>query len=228
MAYTENQQENLNQQKESREVWIKRCFSTVIDKEGKKKRHCRAENCEVEYSYATSQTHLKKHWNNHEQNNKTMPATYSFHVDKVLDLVIKYVLLDNQEYTTVESHSFRELLRAINPNQRMMTRHTLSDILNSKTNDKMSLIKQKLASTVSVALTADLWTPRKSCRSFGAITCHYVDEKMKLQSLILEFKKINYPHDAVTLRNFVLETIETFDLRKKVIAITSDNASSNI
>lgn len=64
--------------------------------------------------------------------------------------------------------------------------------------------------------------------SFGAIKCHFIDQEMNLQSLILNFRKIAYLHDASALSIFLLETIDTFELRSRVVAITSDNLSSNI
>lgn len=207
-------------------VWVHQHFEIILEGR-KKKRRCLAENCDAVYSTSTSHLHLKKHWVSHGENLEQKMTKFTFHNDLRVDAFIKFVICENQEYSMVDSSRFRTFLRTICPSIKVINRHTVSDIINMKVKDLESEVKTKLSKSKSIALTMDLWSARKY-RSFGAITAHYIDDEMAPKSLILEFESISYPHNATTLQNFLSATIKRFEIEMKVLAITTDNASSNL
>lgn len=63
--------------------------------------------------------------------------------------------------------------------------------------------------------------------AFIAVTAHTVTEK-GLQSVILDFDRAPPPHDGKTIGGMISDVITVFQLRPKILSITTDNASANV
>lgn len=60
-----------------------------------------------------------------------------------------------------------------------------------------------------------------------AINCHWVDKRFQLQEALLGFKRVQGSHTGQNLASIVFETLEDFNVTKKLFCITTDNASNN-
>jgi hypothetical protein len=61
-----------------------------------------------------------------------------------------------------------------------------------------------------------------------SITAHFIDENFKIQNVLIDFSLIPYPHGGQQIMEKLREIITEFKIEKKLIALTSDNASNNI
>ncbi len=77
--------------------------------------------------------------------------------------------------STVESESFRELLREIDPRVEIYCVKTLKKVLVDEFNKFKGEIEVKFGKSESVCLTADIWGNKK--RSFLGVTGHWVEIK---------------------------------------------------
>lgn len=79
----------------------------------------------------------------------------------------------------------------------------------------------------SIALTFDMWSSRDG-HGFGGLQGHFIDEAGTLSTETLEFRRLIYPHDGAAMSKFLGDAIKKFDIANKIIAITTDSASSNV
>jgi len=61
-----------------------------------------------------------------------------------------------------------------------------------------------------------------------SITAHFIDGNFKIQNVLIDFSLIPYPHGGQQIMEKLREIITEFKIEKKLIALTSDNASNNI
>lgn len=75
-----------------------------------------------------------------------------------------------------------------------------------------------------ISLTTDAWSSRKMKR-YVVITAHWIDKDWSMRSIALDFKRFMTPHTGEATCEILLETIDSWELRKRLRSITSDNAS---
>ncbi|XP_031482708.1 zinc finger BED domain-containing protein RICESLEEPER 2-like [Nymphaea colorata] len=77
-----------------------------------------------------------------------------------------------------------------------------------------------------IALTTDMWT---SNQQFGymALTAHFIDKEWNMQQRIINFTEVEPPHTGLVLANVIAKHLEEWKIKKIIISITVDNASSN-
>jgi hypothetical protein len=78
-----------------------------------------------------------------------------------------------------------------------------------------------------IAITTDIWTSIAN-RPYLAITAHFIDVKRNLKQVLIEFCYIPHPHGGEQVKNALIKTLNKYNILKKVITITSDNAMNNI
>ncbi|ODN93541.1 hypothetical protein L198_05406 [Cryptococcus wingfieldii CBS 7118] len=76
------------------------------------------------------------------------------------------------------------------------------------------------------SITWDLWTSA-DCTSFVAVTVHWVTNKFKITSDLLEFKELESAHTGSNLAELLYQLVKEYDIAKSLMVVTSDNASVN-
>ncbi|KAG6953550.1 hypothetical protein JG687_00012325 [Phytophthora cactorum] len=73
-----------------------------------------------------------------------------------------------------------------------------------------------------------MWTSAAN-RGYTVVTLHRIDPGWHLRSVILGFKRVEYPHSGPRLADHLLEVVTSMDsaLLRSMWAITTDNASNN-
>lgn len=208
--------------------WVNEHYiKTLI--EGKIMRVCRAVNCNKQYSATSSTKVFKLHWcREHAALPGLKKTRFLFHDQLQINRLVKAVIILHWDYSDVERPCFRALWQSLNPNKRLICRRTLSDIILRSRIKLADMITSALVNAEGVSLTFDIWSVRKGARGFGCITAHYINSYGILVNVILNFKRMKYPHDAQTICDFISKTITANKLQGKVVAITTDNASNNI
>jgi len=197
--------------------------------------HCNVGGCQLSATNSTStlERHLKaKHkdayarlydeqvenidpWMNEEQKQK--------HI-----FLLNWIIIDQQPFTLVENQSFQKFISIIQPRYKLPSRHTLKEMVLSKFKAAREKIRNYLKlSTSKISFTIDMWT---SISSLGilAITIHFINENWQFEHFVLDVLYIPAPHNALTIKNAVLEIADKFEVANRLIGITSDNESKMV
>lgn len=59
------------------------------------------------------------------------------------------------------------------------------------------------------------------------VTAHFISNS-DLQSIILDFDLIPYPHKSENLLDIIQDIFDLYSLKKKIISITTDNEKANV
>lgn len=189
---------------------------------------CRYYNCPKRYCHSNSHQVLKNHWAKQHNLILNKSTTFTFDNNALKSQIVKFIIMGQHEYRLVEEKEFNIMMKLANPSYSHVSRKFISEIINIKYHEVKSRIKDSLANVSYVSLTFDLWSKEKSAPSYGCITCHHLTDKFQPKNFVLNFERIPYPHNDDTLCDFLLESIRYFGIEDKTVAITTDNAGSNI
>jgi hypothetical protein len=71
----------------------------------------------------------------------------------------------------------------------------------------------------------DGWTSRfQDC--FVCITAHWISQTWEYKEIVLGFEHILGSHTGEALKDIFVEVMERYGLQRKILAITTDNASN--
>lgn len=206
--------------------WVRKYFRVIVSDDGTKRRACGAVGCSKTYQISASHKVLRGHIMK-EHKNKEFMTTFTFSNDPVIDAIYKFVILERLPYSIVESQGFRYLLHKCAPIKSFPTRQEISNGINAKRGDIQQMIKEQLKSVQSIGLTFDIWSTRGRTHGYGCVVAHFVDSNHRLRAVPLEFAHIPYPHNGPTICDFLTDIIVSYGIQKKVVGITTDNASEN-
>lgn len=150
-----------------------------------------------------------------------------FSDDIVTDRLIKFIVEERLPYSLVESPTFLNLCKTLNPRSKLIDRHEVSSEVNNGRLKIKGMILEKLKDTTAIALTFDIWSARKCVRSFACVTAHFFDQDFNLREVLLELGYIPCPHSTVPICEYLVKIILEFKIEKK-LCITTDNASVNV
>lgn len=77
-----------------------------------------------------------------------------------------------------------------------------------------------------MSFISNLWIFNQELRNLVLIA-HYVDDDFVLNKLILNFKKVLYPHINYALNDIVRSCHSELDLHKKIFGLMLENSSTN-
>ncbi|KAK2450307.1 zinc finger BED domain-containing protein DAYSLEEPER [Trifolium repens] len=152
-------------------------------------------------------------------------ASHRFNVEFCRKALAKFVILDEQPFRVVEGEGFKNLLRTLQPQFVVPSRHTIPrDCFKLYQEEKTSLREFLRSNCTRVALTTDCWT---SVQNLGylVLTAHFIDNDWNYVKRLLCFCVV-LNHRGETIGKQVEEILRNWGLRN-VSTITVDNASSN-
>lgn len=205
--------------------WVRKHFKVIVS-EGKKRRACLVVGCAQTYEYKASHTVLKRHYSNNHRDDM-LPSKLLFSNEPHVDAVVKCIVVDKLPYSTVESKGFKHLWATVAPTKRLPTRQEVSELVISKKRDFQEIIKKQLRDVPSVGLTFDIWSNKGRTHGYGCIMAHFICSKGALQVVPLQFAYMPCPHNGESIFQFLHDTIKEYSIQKKVVGITTDNASEN-
>lgn len=226
MMDEQDKENDISSQSQPLTPWKSSHYERV--REGQEvKLRCLAIGCDKTYKDRGSHTTLRSHWEKkHGEQTVVARTTFTFHNENHIDKLAKFFIDAHMEYSLADRTSFHKYNRAMDPTKKIICSKTLSRTINNRSKDLKQDVKSALIDADSIALTFDIWSPRKGASGYGCITGHFIDSKWDLKSVILEFKLMPHPHDAISICNFIAQVILEFDIKQKVIAITTDNGSN--
>ncbi|CAM4569352.1 unnamed protein product [Leuciscus chuanchicus] len=135
------------------------------------------------------------------------------------EALVNMVIKDSQPFTVVEDEGFKGLIHALDPSYIIPTRHALKKMVASKYEEAKRKAKANMEKATAVSITSDMWTSI-NMDAYLAITCHYIDDSYKLNTVLLDVEKFPNRHTA---ENMAL--VKTND---KVKCLVTDAAANMI
>ena len=154
-------------------------------------------------------------WTNNEQKQK--------HI-----FLLNWIIIDQQPFTLVENQSFQKFISIIQPRYKLPSRHTLKEMVLSKFKAAQEKISNYLKlSTSKISFTIDMWISI-SVLGILAITIHFINENWQFEHFVLDVLYIPASHNALAIKNAVLEIANKFEVANRLIGITSNNESKMV
>lgn len=144
---------------------------------------------------------------------------------QITNALVSFIAGNLTPLSVVENPDFKTLIESLNPKYQLPSRkHLSTKILQQKSSEIQSDIKEKLRSVQSVCLTIDLWSNRQM-KGFLGITGHFIlDWCMK--SIMVSCKRFKGKHCAENIRQEYEEAVACYDIADKISNIITDNASN--
>ncbi|CAB4427392.1 unnamed protein product [Rhizophagus irregularis] len=188
-------------------------------------------------STTTLRNHIKKyHKHIHREANQTTLKfkgnTTSFY-DKeknseFVKLLIKWIVIDMLPFSLVDSVYFNEFIQKLNPKFRCPGRTTLKNEIMSEFKSRREHIVDFVKDIPGhCSITTDIWSSIKN-EAFIGVTIHFITNEWKLKHFTLEVLRITGSHTGNAIYEILNKLLEDFDLKRKVISITTDNGSNMV
>ncbi|KZS02545.1 Uncharacterized protein APZ42_000377, partial [Daphnia magna] len=137
-----------------------------------------------------------------------------------------YISRAMQPLSLVEEKNFREFVLHIDPRLTIPCRNTMTHTIlpNLYREAKAKLVKE-LEGIKQVALTTDCWTSINN-EGYMTVTVHYLSDKLKMVSRVLNTIMIEESHTAVNLAKELRKIVTEWNLMNKISAVVTDNAAN--
>jgi hypothetical protein len=131
-------------------------------------------------------------------------------------------------FSIVESSSFNNLITYLKDDIPSISRSTIKRELDTLYKLELNKLKSLLNRNNSkFSITIDEWRSSNNI-DFLAITLHYIDNNFKFKSYLIGFEDLTSfnSYTSKVLYNILNNILKEFNIRKKLISITRDNASA--
>ncbi|KAL4184941.1 hypothetical protein AMTRI_Chr10g3560 [Amborella trichopoda] len=133
-------------------------------------------------------------------------SNYKFDQERSRNVLANMVVLHEYPFFSIVKHkSFKTFVKNLRPLFKMVNCNTIKNGIfemyrNEK--DKLHEVLQKIPSCI--CLTIDI---SSSCRNqyYLCLTCHYIDDAWLLQTRVLSFVYVSYPHTRDTIANVLMD-----------------------
>ncbi|ROL45244.1 Zinc finger BED domain-containing protein 1 [Anabarilius grahami] len=128
-------------------------------------------------------------------------------------------------FSEVESPTFRDMVKTLNPKYTPPSRDYLSNtLIPSWYKAEKSNIITELSEVSAVALTCDGWSSITQDH-YLTITAHYIEEG-KMQQKVLKTKAVYKAQTGCVVAEEISDVLSEFGISDKIVAVTVDNAAN--
>ena len=229
--------------KNASDIWDHFGFATddkgvILDKS---KAVCKYCNAELKYQ-GGSTSNLQYHYNNYHTTSIKAPQPsiadcfgkpkkYSVSNTRQCMLqrsVAEYLVENLVPFSTVESESFINLMKHLDPKFNVGTRKTYSDVIIPKMYAGVrEKVDTKIKPLEAVACTTDGWTSIAT-ESYITLTCHFIDNKWDMNSVCLQTRHHPESHTAENLKEILEGAFSEWKMSEKWITGVIDNARNMV
>ncbi|XP_046590201.1 E3 SUMO-protein ligase ZBED1-like [Neodiprion lecontei] len=144
---------------------------------------------------------------------------------QITQTIAEMITRDSLPYSMVEGIGFKKLMKTVAPLYNVPCRKTITELIDTKYEEKKTIIKQKLKSIKNICLTIDEWKDMQ-LRSFLGVTVHFI-ENYEMQSMSIACEPLHENHTGEYLSEMILKVCGDWDLSiEKIVSVTTDNGSN--
>lgn len=172
-------------------------------------------------SKTKSQLSLKAAWERGTPYSKTHPRA-----QQLTKHICEMVAVDCQPFSFVENEGFKRLMAIADPRYTIPTRQEISHkLIPDLYKNTVSEVNTLLENVANVSVTIDFWSSRAN-DDYMSLTCHFLKEG-NLKCVCLEAIPFTQDHHtAENIKIFLNQTLESWGIQDKVVAIVRDNAAN--
>ncbi len=146
---------------------------------------------------------------------------------KVDKLMINFICEGLHPFSLVEQPAFKELLRTLNPQCKVISRPTLRTRIDGAANQLKKTLVSHFSKVSYVATTTDCWTAHQ--QSYLGVTAHWIDEEtLERRSAALACQRLKGSHTFDVLAGALDDIHCQYRIRGKVVRTTTDNGTNFI
>uniref|UniRef100_A0A8P4KQJ3 BED-type domain-containing protein n=1 Tax=Dicentrarchus labrax TaxID=13489 RepID=A0A8P4KQJ3_DICLA len=141
--------------------------------------------------------------------------------------ILKYVVQGLQPFHVFEQQPFRDFVKELQPNAKIISRLTLCSMTDDASMGMKKAVTEAMRGVDHIATTTDCWSARR--RSFIGVTGHWIDpNSLKRCSAALACKQLRGSHTFDVLASALNDIHSEFEIRGKTMRTTTDNGSNFI
>jgi hypothetical protein len=158
---------------------------------------------------------------------KNVLANFDYSKEKMRLGLALYVASAEQPFTFGDDIRLENWIQTcLNPCFTKVSRNTIrSDLILAHVDLKNTLINE-FSNLGTIAFTSDMWSGCNNC-GYASVTAHYIDSSWTVQSKIIAFRLVEFPHDADQIFETIMGVFTEYGVSEKVLSITFDNHSAN-
>lgn len=211
----------MKKRKLTSQVWdfFTREYVGGVGKDAKYRATCKDCNRKFDGSSKGGTTHLKNHHDtcplrannvdirqafigksidNANPSNKIKTQKFDPSVERAL--FAKMIAKHDLPFLMSQYEYFRNWISYCMPSYKFRSRNTVKNDVMQVYTEQKEIIYNVIGDLDSrVTLTTDGWTSDHQNRGYFCVTCHYIDSDWKLQSKLLAFHVVEYPHSGLRL-----------------------------
>lgn len=166
---------------------------------------------------------------NKVEGNESMAAPATFRYDEATSLKKFYLSIIMHEYpfNIVEHEYLVDFIHSLRPTFPIKSRPTVKkDIINIFLDEKKKLYEYFKTVQCRFSATMDMWTSGQT-KGYMCITVHWIDENWCMQKRIIKFNHVQGNHSGKNLGLHFYDCIVDWNLDRKLLSLSLDNASAN-
>jgi hypothetical protein len=142
--------------------------------------------------------------------------------------LIRCIISNKWSISCVDNIEVIRTFRCLDSNAKTPSSTTVTRrILDKRKDVEANLIPKRLPpDPQQLSIVLDCWSaPRRE--GYIAIKAYWVSHDWQMQEALIGFEPVNGGHTGKALAEIVMQRLKLFKVEKRIIAVTSDNASNN-
>jgi len=145
-----------------------------------------------------------------------------------IKFLIRWITIDMLPFSIVDSVYFNDFIKKLNPKFQCPSRVTIKKEIISEFDSRRQLVIDYIRNIPGCcSFTTDIWSSLNN-EAFIGVTIHYITNEWKLKHFTLEITQITGSHTGAAICEFISNLLEEFNLKEKILSITTDNGSNMV
>lgn len=159
--------------------------------------------------------------------NSAVVETYRYDAEASLRKFYLALVMHEYPFVMVEHEYFVDFIKYLRPDFSFKSRTTTrKEILEIFGDEKKKLYEQLKSLSCRFSATMDMWTSNQN-KCYMCIIVHWIDDNWHMQKRIVKFINVKGNHTGTNLATEFVKGVMSWNIEKKLCALTLDNASSN-
>ncbi|XP_078030269.1 E3 SUMO-protein ligase ZBED1-like [Epinephelus lanceolatus] len=143
------------------------------------------------------------------------------------EALVNMVVKDSQPFSIVDDCGFKEFVALLDPTYTLPSRRALKNMVVQRYEEEKTKAKAVMQKVEAVSLTADMWTSI-NMDAYLAVTSHYVDDSVKLATVLLGVLPFPETHTAANITAATRSLMEEWGIEGKVTSIVTDAGANMV
>ncbi|KAK1878227.1 Zinc finger BED domain containing protein 1 [Dissostichus eleginoides] len=143
------------------------------------------------------------------------------------EALVNLIVKDTQPFSVVEDVGFRAFVALLDPNYVIPTRQAIKAMVDAKYVLERNKAIAEMQKVAAVSLTSDMWTSI-NMDAYLAVTCHFVDDNTRLNSVLLGVQQFPQTHTAENLARVKASLMEEWGITDKARKLVGYFRSSTL